>query len=107
MLAIGPAGVLFNWKTNVNATKKVGIIAQEIESVLPELVSKHGKEKHMLVDYDGLSALLIEALKELKEEKDKEIQGLKDENEALKETILKFQEQIQILIKRMDKMDTK
>jgi len=42
------------------------VIAQEIEKIYPELV--HGKEGTKAVSYSNLVALLIESVKELKEE---------------------------------------
>jgi len=43
---------------------EVGVIAQEIEKVLPELVTEFHGYKTVL--YDRLVALLIEAVKELR-----------------------------------------
>jgi hypothetical protein len=56
-------GVTFDWK----ATQKpsVGVIAQELERVLPELVA-NGDPK--TVNYNGLIGVLIEAVKELSAE---------------------------------------
>jgi hypothetical protein len=56
-------GVTFNWKDgNRNSA---GVIAQEIEKVLPELV--HGEETKT-VNYNGLIGLLIECVKKQQEE---------------------------------------
>ena len=56
-------GVTFDWKN----TKKpsIGVIAQEVEQVLPELVSDTDPKT---VNYNGLIGVLIEAIKELKQE---------------------------------------
>lgn len=51
-------GVTFNWKDNDEAS--VGVIAQEVEKVFPELV--HGLEPKT-VSYNGLVGLLIECIK--------------------------------------------
>jgi chromosome segregation ATPase len=56
-------GVKFTWKSDDK--KSIGIIAQEVEKVLPELVSQ-GNVKS--VDYNGIIAVLIEAIKELSTE---------------------------------------
>ena len=53
-------GVSFNWKTDNKPA--LGVIAQEIEKVLPELV--HGDDPKT-VNYNGIIGLLIEAVKEL------------------------------------------
>lgn len=62
-------GVTFNWKKN--GKKAAGVIAQEVEKVLPsavEDVETLDDKEHKVVDYNQLSALFIEAIKELKEE---------------------------------------
>jgi hypothetical protein len=46
---------------------EVGVIAQEIEAVLPELVADSAFAGYKTVKYDRLTALLIEAVKELSE----------------------------------------
>ena len=56
-------GVSFDWKENGKSS--YGVIAQELEEVLPELV-KQGEIKS--VNYNGLVGILIEAIKELKVE---------------------------------------
>ena len=43
-----------------------GLIAQDVEKVLPEAV--HEVEDHKVLDYNGTIGLLVEAIKELKEE---------------------------------------
>ena len=52
-------GVTFNWKENQKPS--IGVIAQELEKVLPELVTQ-GDIKS--VNYNGLIGVLIEAVKE-------------------------------------------
>ena len=63
-------GVDFTWKKG--GKKSSGVIAQDIEKVMPHLV-KEVKEldsdnSHLAVNYDGLIGVLIEAVKELKAE---------------------------------------
>jgi hypothetical protein len=66
-------GVRFNWTPEAEAMapsrvgkREVGVIAQEIESVMPEVVAEWGEYKTVL--YDRLVPLLIQAIKELKVE---------------------------------------
>jgi len=47
----------------------IGVIAQEIESILPEIVATR-EDGYKAVKYDRIVALLIEAIKELKSEVD-------------------------------------
>ena len=75
-------GVEFTWKKDGN--KSAGVIAQDVEKVLPQAV----KEKDIMgegevvktVNYDTMSALFIEAIKEQQEQ----IEALKAEIKALK-----------------------
>lgn len=57
-------GVSFKWKND--GENSMGVIAQEVEKVLPELINNSGEYKS--VNYNGLIAVLIESIKELKEE---------------------------------------
>lgn len=65
-------GVEYNWKNN--GQKSMGLIAQEVERVLPYLITE--TENGKAVMYQNMIGLLIEAIKELKEE----INTLKGDN---------------------------
>jgi hypothetical protein len=56
-------GVSFDWKESGKAS--YGVIAQELEEVLPELVNQSDVKS---VNYNGIIAVLIESIKELKSE---------------------------------------
>ena len=63
-------GVTF---TRHNGQKSAGIIAQELEKVLPQAVRKkklalHDGKEYKTVEYDAIHGLLINCIKELKEE---------------------------------------
>ena len=60
-------GVHFTWKEDNR--KSVGVIAQEIDAILPELVTETNGIK--TVNYNGLIGILIEAVKELSEKVEK------------------------------------
>ena len=64
---MGISGVNFKWKSD--KSKAVGIIAQDVEKVLPEAVSTDGNG-YKVVAYDSLIPLLIESVKSLKAELD-------------------------------------
>jgi hypothetical protein len=73
-------GVYFNWKQeafpdkNFGAQDELGFIAQEVEQVVPEIVSKENtKDEYRSIKYDKLVALLVEAIKE----QQKQIDSLK------------------------------
>jgi hypothetical protein len=62
-------GVTFNWKESNR--ESVGVIAQQVEKVLPQLVSG---DETKTVNYNGIIGLLIEAIKQ----QQTEINNLKD-----------------------------
>ena len=55
-------GVSFRWKTNDQPS--LGVIAQEIEKIAPELITEMDGIKN--VNYDGIIGILIESIKDLK-----------------------------------------
>ena len=75
-------GVYFNWNQNefpdrqFGSNVELGFIAQEVEKIIPEIVTKDKtKEEYRSVKYDKLVALLVEAIKE----QQKQIDSLKVE----------------------------
>ena len=62
-------GVEFDWNENqtVYEGHDIGVLAQEVEKVAPEIVVTRD-DGYKAVNYQKLTALLIEAVKELKEE---------------------------------------
>jgi hypothetical protein len=62
-------GYSFTWNSSSFSPNKTdaGILANEVEAVLPEIVYEieKNKEKYKAVNYNGLVALLIESVKEL------------------------------------------
>ncbi len=45
--------------------REIGVVAQEIEAVFPELVTEWGDQNYKALDYGRLAAVLLEAVKEL------------------------------------------
>lgn len=92
-------GITFEWRKeeykamNFAPGKQIGMIAQEVESVIPQVVAQD-KEGYKTVAYANLVALLIEAVKELRTQHENllptmqaqqaEIEGLKAELNSLK-----------------------
>ena len=72
-------GVSYNLKKNNEPS--IGMIAEEVEEVFPELVSKDDSGKASAMSYGRMTAVLLEAIKELKEEVDE----LKQENIYMKQ----------------------
>jgi hypothetical protein len=101
-------GVIFDWIPEVHdmgfhplhMTQDAGLLAQEVQDVLHQAVapapfdraydsktntykSKSGQD-YLTVQYEKVVPLLVEAIKELKTEKDDEIKRLREENEDLR-----------------------
>ena len=72
-------GVSYNLKKNNEPS--IGMIAEEVEEIFPELVSKDDSGKASAMSYGRMTAVLLEAIKELKEEVDE----LKQENIYMKQ----------------------
>jgi hypothetical protein len=65
-------GYRFDWKESNDVLiikEDIGVIAQEVKAVLPEL-TRTNEDGKMSVRYQGLTAVLIEAVKELKAQND-------------------------------------
>ncbi len=76
-------GVKWDWNDNASDAAKqspnVGVIAQEVQQVLPEIVHQR-EDGYLAVDYTKMAALFIEAIKE----QQIQIENLKLEVEGLK-----------------------
>jgi len=93
-------GIYFNLKGEPASKREVGVIAQEVESVLPEVVSTDA-QGYKSVDYSKLTPLLIEAVKELKtkdEARQTQIESLKAENEAMERELKAQNEALKALV---------
>jgi len=74
------SGIKFTWKnTELSADEQVGVLAQEVEQVLPQAVSTND-EGNKMISYASLIPLLIEAVKE----QQKTIEALKADLAAIK-----------------------
>ena len=91
-------GVSFNWKENSHSPARsgerteIGLIAQELEAVFPELVVSRGEENYKAVAYGRMSAVLLEAIKELKAQREAQqqrINSLEARLAALEQVITK------------------
>ncbi|MFQ6605978.1 MAG: tail fiber domain-containing protein, partial [Fidelibacterota bacterium] len=88
-------GVKYQWRGDEFPNRHfdnnfhLGFIAQEIESVFPELVQE-GSDGYKSVIYNGITPVLVEAVKE----QQREIEELKGQNQTLQETLQQIQAQL-------------
>jgi hypothetical protein len=61
----GMRGVYHDWVDENNKEHSIGVIAQEVQAVYPELVHE-GSDGYLSVNYPKLTAVLLQAIKELK-----------------------------------------
>jgi hypothetical protein len=83
--------VYYNMKSDSTKTKRIGVIAQEIQKILPEVVKlsqdpKEDPEGTLTVDYGNITAILIEAIKEQQSQIEKQ-QSQIDELKLLVQSI--------------------
>ena len=77
-------GVEFNWKPgfekvhNFGTGSDIGVIAQDIEKVLPQITRINEFNNYLGVQYDKLTPLLVEAIKELNKKIEELESKLKD-----------------------------
>ncbi|QIG61989.1 tail fiber protein [Citrobacter phage IME-JL8] len=74
-------------------SEEAGVIAQDVQSVLPEAVYKVGGSDYLGVNYGGVTALLVNAINEMI-----------DDSEKQNETIAKQKEEINALKIEVDEM---
>ncbi|WP_235046315.1 tail fiber domain-containing protein [Bdellovibrio bacteriovorus] len=89
-------GVTYDWRTdefpqkNFEKGPQVGLIAQEVQTVFPDVVTKDN-DGFLAVQYANLVAPLIEAVKEFHAKWNTENEALKAENAILKQQIQSLQ----------------
>jgi len=83
-------GVTFTWDREKFPLRlfpdgrKIGLIAQEVESVIPEVVNTDN-DGYKSVEYDKLVALLIEAVKEMKQQIQKQETVIQEQGKRINE----------------------
>jgi chaperonin cofactor prefoldin len=88
-------GVSYNWRSDeykergFSDRSQIGLIAQDVEETFPELVHTD-TEGYKAVAYSKLTAVLVEAVKELKAENE----ALKSQNDKIKKVTKDQQSQI-------------
>jgi hypothetical protein len=81
-------GVYYNRIDDVSKKRQVGVIAQEVEEILPEVVTYCDVNDEYGVAYGNLSGILIEAVKEQNKIIEKQSDEIKELKEILNNLIL-------------------
>lgn len=88
--------VLFDWIKDNKPKNNIGLIAQEVEKIIPEIVFKDKYTGLCSIKYDKLSTVIINGLKEVSVKQNK-----------LEKKITNQQKTIDLLLKRIEKLETK
>ena len=96
--------VSYKFKDGLQFRKQLGFLAQDIEPHFPLLITEQEDEKYdfkvKTLGYSTFGVLAFGGIRELKIEKDREIDALKAENETLKATIDALTQRIEALENR-------
>jgi len=90
ILALEPKS--YNWKNRKQKYKSLGLIAQEVQPIIKEIVlEQEDKKKTLAIDYTSLIPILINAIKE----QQVQINNLKKNSKAQEAMLLKYVERIE------------
>lgn len=78
----------FRWKNQKDSGRHIGLTAQDLEKVFPELVST-GDDGYKAINYPVLSAVLIQAFNE----QNRELEKIRQENREMKARLRKLEKQ--------------
>jgi hypothetical protein len=95
-------GVTFAWKNDPVKRNNIGFIAQDFEKVIPELVFTNENDGYKGINYAEVTAILVEAIRELKNENDR----LRDENRSFSLELSQTKEKFKILNNRLENIET-
>jgi len=85
-------GVYYTWDKEHGGHHDLGMIAEEVGEVLPEIVNYEENGIDAIgMDYSKMTPLLVEAVNALRDEKDAQIAELKAENRALQDRLLRVE----------------
>ena len=100
--------VTFQWKDNPNGRTQLGLIAQEVEKLIPEAVERSADPQAPLgMNYSNLLPLVIKAIQEQQitlDQKDAALALLKTENAALKEQNARLEARLTALEQSLQKL---
>ncbi|MDH7913342.1 tail fiber domain-containing protein [Winogradskyella sp. SYSU M77433] len=77
----------YKYKADDEGKNYIGMVAQDVEKIYPELITYHEDEDIYHMDYSATGVIAIKAVQELKEE----VETLKQENTILKEKLKKLE----------------
>lgn len=112
----GLQGITFEWREagwlsdELKKSRQIGLVAQDVEKELPELVSED-KEGYKAVSYTKLTAVLVEAIKELKALNQQQTERMTEQQKKIEDQQHRFEKQqaeiegLWLMIKELKKGD--
>lgn len=97
-------GVSYTWRETGRAD--IGILAQEVEKQFPQLVTTNAAGFKM-VSFNSFHGITIQAIKELKSEKDRQITALAKENNALRAELTETKKSLVRVAQRVEDQEKK
>ncbi|MCE2653986.1 MAG: tail fiber domain-containing protein [Planctomycetaceae bacterium] len=85
--------------------RQIGLMADEVERVFPDWVSRDGDGIRMVTER-GTTALTVEALRELRDEKDRQIDALQADLARRDADLAAQQRQINDLLTRLERLES-
>ncbi len=85
-------GVTYNWKDEQNKKRMTGMIAQEVNDVMPELVFQNPTDDYYGIFYGETSGLLVEAIKELDKKQEEKNTDFKSKISKTKSKLKKLRD---------------
>ena len=77
----------YKYKADNEAKNYIGMVAQDVQKIYPELITYHKEQDVYHMDYSATGVIAVKAVQELK----KEVDSLKTENAILKEKLSKLE----------------
>jgi hypothetical protein len=96
LLALRGVSYVYNNPEEIGETDgtKLGMVAQEVEAVFPQWVQTN-KNGYKFISFTGFEALTVEALRDLRKEKDAAVMKLQEENKELRERLEKLEKALE------------
>lgn len=79
--------------------ERMGMIAQEVERVFPDWI-EDGEDGYKRMTVRGFEALAVEAMRDLREEKDAQIESLERENDDLRARLAALEGAVEALLSK-------
>jgi hypothetical protein len=91
-------GVYYKWSADATSTsvygsgRQIGLIAQDVENIFPEVIGRVGNGEFLGVQYEKLIPALVEAIREL----DSRVTSLEIENVELRSSMEIIQNKLEV-----------